>query len=232
MPTVKRIVCLANSRKLTGRCVAGKELLEGDRPGGWVRPVSNRETEEVSEYERQYADGSDPRVLDIIDIPLIGARPKNYQRENWLLDPNMYWGKVDRASVESLNRITDAVAPLWVNGSNTYNGLNDRMPVVTASALQDSLRLIKVDTITILVHQPGLAFDNPKRRVQGRFSYAGTDYRLRVTDPIIERGFLQKENGEYPLGEMFLTVSLGEPYNGYCYKLIAAVIAPTAGAAA
>ena len=35
MPTVKRIVCLANSRKLTGRCVAGKELLEGNRLGGW-----------------------------------------------------------------------------------------------------------------------------------------------------------------------------------------------------
>ena len=26
MATVKRIVCLANSRKLSGRCVAGKEL--------------------------------------------------------------------------------------------------------------------------------------------------------------------------------------------------------------
>ena len=29
MATVKRIVCLANSRKLSGRCVAGKELSSG-----------------------------------------------------------------------------------------------------------------------------------------------------------------------------------------------------------
>ena len=38
--TVKRIVCLANSRKRGGRCVAGKELLADGRAGGWIRPVS------------------------------------------------------------------------------------------------------------------------------------------------------------------------------------------------
>ena len=59
MPT-KRIVCLANSRKLSGRCVAGRELV-ADRPEAWVRPVSAREHQEVSEHERQYQDSSDPR---------------------------------------------------------------------------------------------------------------------------------------------------------------------------
>jgi len=79
--TVKRIVCLANSRKLNGRCIAGKELL-GGRSVGWIRPVSAREHEEVSEYERQYEDGSDPQVLDIIDVSLLDPRPKSYQQEN------------------------------------------------------------------------------------------------------------------------------------------------------
>jgi len=53
MSIVKRMVCLANSRKLNGRCVAGRELVAG-QPTGWLRPVSEREHEEVSEYERQY----------------------------------------------------------------------------------------------------------------------------------------------------------------------------------
>src|SRR5690554_6295530 len=78
LATSKRIVCLANSRKLQGRCVAGYEIVDG-KPAGWIRPVSDRPHEEVSEYERQYADGSDPRVLDVIDVPLKKPRPQGYQ---------------------------------------------------------------------------------------------------------------------------------------------------------
>lgn len=87
MPTTKQIVCLANSRKLSGRCVAGIEIRDGKRLG-WIRPVSDRENQEVSEHERQYEDGSDPKVLDVIEVPLLRALPSGYQRENWLLDPN------------------------------------------------------------------------------------------------------------------------------------------------
>src|SRR5690349_10522146 len=90
MSVTKTIVCLANSRKLSGRCLAGKEV-DGKAFGAWVRPVSARSTEEVSERERAYEDGSDPQVLDLIDVPLIEPKPKTFQSENWLLDPDEYW---------------------------------------------------------------------------------------------------------------------------------------------
>ncbi|MGH3995945.1 MAG: dual OB domain-containing protein, partial [Pseudonocardiaceae bacterium] len=102
MSTVKCIVCLANSRKLNGRCIAGKELVKG-RPAQWIRPVSSRDHQEVSEYERQYKDGTDPENLDIIDIPLLDAHPQEYQQENWLLDPNQYWSKVERFQFDKLS---------------------------------------------------------------------------------------------------------------------------------
>lgn len=223
MPVVKRIVCLANSRKLSGRCLAGKELVR-NRPAGWIRPVSDREHEEVSEHERQYEDGSDPRVLDIVDLPLLEPRAKGYQQENWLLDPEIYWTKVGRAAWSDLVPFVDPVRTLWINGYSTYSGLNDKIPLEMVGGVDTSLCLIKVNRVTLTVFKPGEAFGNPKRRVQGRFEHQGTEYRLWVTDPNYEKDYLARPDGEHQLGESFLTVSLGEPHNGACYKLIAAII--------
>lgn len=223
MATVKRIVCLANSRKLNGRCVAGMEFTK-DSGGAWIRPVSDREHGEVSEYERQYQNGSDPRILDIVDVPLISPRPKGCQQENWLLDPDEYWVKIGTVTWNDLGRLAEPAEALWINGNSTYNGLNDKVSLSLANGLDSSLRLVHVNRVTLSVFKPGEAFGNPKRRVQGRFRHHGTEYHLWVTDPQYERTFLGKPDGDYDLGESYLTVSLGEPHNDACYKLIAAII--------
>jgi hypothetical protein len=175
MGITKRIVCLANSRKMQGRCVAGRELIDG-KPGPWIRPVSDRPTEEVSEEERRYEDGSDPRVLDVIDVPLIEPRPKDYQRENWLLDSKYYWVKAGAVGWKDLAAFCDLRGPLWTNEIRSYNGLNDRVPLEQAAGLDSSLKFIYVNDLRVKVFKPGEAFGNPKRRVQGQFSFSGTHY--------------------------------------------------------
>ena len=57
------VVCLANSRKYPGRCVAGK-LVEGAQVGGWVRPVSG------NEHGAILAENQNPKLLDIVSIPM------------------------------------------------------------------------------------------------------------------------------------------------------------------
>lgn len=183
MLDVKRIVCLANSRKLHGQCVAGRERVDG-QAGRWIRPVSNREHQEVSEYERQYEDGSDPQVLDVIDVPVLEPRPASFQSENWLLDPEHYWEKVGRLSWFDLPLLADPASPLWVDGHGTYHGLNDKIPLELADSVGDSLKLIHVSELQLSVFKPGEAFGNAKRRVQGRFRHAGSWYFLWVTDPV------------------------------------------------
>lgn len=221
---VKRIVCLANSRTLAERCIAGREWIEGRGAGGWVRPVSDRSTQGVSEYERQYVDGSDPQVLDIIDIPVLEHRPRDHQTENWLLDPESYWEKAGRLTLFDLPALEDPAAPLWIDGYSTYKGRNDQIPFAAIASVTDSLRLIRVDRLQLVVCRPGEAFGNNKRRVQGRFRQAETGYALWVTDPRYERKYLSKLDGAYELGECYITVSLSEPYQDSCYKLIATII--------
>lgn len=223
MGIVKRIVCLANSRKLNGRCVAGRELIN-DQPAGWLRPVSDREHQEVSEYERQYEDGSDPRVSDVIDVPLLKPEPKDYQQENWLLDSEHYWVRVQRVRWADLKQLDEPRGTLWINGHHTYHGSNDKIPIEEAATQRSSLRLIRVQSLRLSVFAPSEAFGNPKRRVQAQFHHDGIRYAFWVTDPPYERHFLAQPNGEHDLGESFLTISLGEPFRGEVYKLVAAII--------
>ena len=223
MAVTKRIVCLANSRKLSGRCVAGREW-DGSAAGTWIRPVSAREHEEVSEGEREYKDGSDPKVLDVIDVPLLNPQPKHYQQENWLLEPESYWAKAGQVDWNELQKLVENPERLWVNGSSTYSGNNDQISFETAKDLKSSLTLIRVPFLELHVLRPGKDFGNPKLRVQGRFMHRAQPYWLWVTDPVIERIYKARGEGEYALGESCLTISLGDVHEGRCYKLIAAII--------
>ena len=60
----KTFICLAKSRKLSGLCVAGKETenLQG------FRPVSERQTEELSEIEIRYSNG---QLLGLLIVNMI-----------------------------------------------------------------------------------------------------------------------------------------------------------------
>lgn len=204
--------------------MAGKELRLDGGPSGWIRPVSNREDQGVSEYERQYEGGHEPDVLDVIDVPVLNAQPDDYQTENWLLNPDVYWEKVGRVSPGELGQFTDPASPLWIDGYHTTNGRNNRVPFSLAkSSLQDSLRLIKVGPLDLDVSWGRV---RGTKQVDGIFTHLGIDYRLRVTDPTVQEYYRQRQNRTYELDERYLTVSLGGDFQGYAYKLIAAIIKP------
>jgi hypothetical protein len=226
MGITKQIVCLANSRKRQGRCVGGREW-NSTVPGSWIRPISERSEKEVSGIERQYEDFSDPRVLDLIQLPLIEARPKDYQQENWLLDPTQYWVRTGTLGWESLSALRDRSGPLWINGNSTYHGIHDRIPLAQAVELRSSLKLIHVEGLKLKVFAPGEARGDIRRRVQARFVFDGTSYGLWVTDPIAERQHLARSDGEYAVDEAYLTISISEPYQDFCYKIVATVIRGT-----
>jgi hypothetical protein len=159
-------------------------------------------------------------------VPLVKPVPDGYQAENWALSPDDYWIRRGRIGWQHLARLEDSPAPLWPsNDPSTFHGANDRVSAGVADAFANSLRLIRVEEPRLRVFAPGHDFGNPKRRVQARFLYLGNRYGLWITDPVIEDEYLARADGTYRLDEAYLTVSLGERSDdGYCYKLVAAVI--------
>ncbi|WP_425274961.1 dual OB domain-containing protein [Streptomyces monomycini] len=219
MTQFQRLVCLANSRKGGGRCVAGVLVDSGE----WVRPVSARINHEISRQERQYKDGSDPRVLDIIDVPLLHHQPSCYQSENWLLDPRSHWQRAGRAEWSQLLTMEQHPDSLWINGHSTPGRLNDRIPIEETETLPDSLKLIRVSRITLRAPTPRAGSDDAKRPLDAVFRHAGRLYIMRVTDPEYEQPHVNNPRRVHELGESFVTVSLGEEFKGYAYKLAASI---------
>lgn len=227
----RRIICLANSRKLHGRCIAGKLYFHG-RFGKWLRPISERKGEELSEVERLVDLKTEPAILDLLEFSIITAKPSQHQTENWIINPRIGMQKVGSISPRGLMRALDKPINLWILGSSSKRGKNDFVPEDRIAEVTDSLYLIhptflKIHVCTFVVDFKG----RQKRQVRGEFSHCGVEYNLGITDSVVETEYLAKADGIYKIQNALLTISLAEkiyrPPNNYSagfYKLIAGVI--------
>lgn len=95
---IVKMICIANSRKIGGKCVAG---IEPDT-GNWVRPVRPGGGA-LSLDDIRCRDGSPPGVLDIVRVPVVRREPLYYQPEN-SIDDNIYWSRLGAFDKELLPR--------------------------------------------------------------------------------------------------------------------------------
>lgn len=216
----KTIVCLANSYKHGGRCVAGVCLDDG----AWIRLRGAAPDGSLEARESVLDDGSDPRLLDVIEVELHYALPSDAHPEDWQI-ARARWHLLQRpATAAQLQKITgaaDKTTPI-------LRDYRDRMSAdeIQAKPLQSSLVLICPEEIHWWIRE-----ERDKRRNRALFRRHRVTYDLAVTDPRwLERLNLMPA-GIYPHGtfadpssETWLTISLSEAYLGWHYKLVAAVI--------
>lgn len=223
MAYTKRIVCLANSFKDGGCCIAGREVLAAGY-GGWIRPISARETGEVGFGECRYTNYGEPKLLDVVEVPLLRPSPKQHQTENHIADTSRRWRKAGRTRWDSLGQLCEYPETLWINSGSTGSGLFNCMSPAEAAGQQCSLLLIRPEDFAIQVGsrmRNGIA----ERIYRGNFGYNGIRYSMSITDPVLLKGFILKQEGEYPYKDVYLCLSLTQPYrDGRCHKLVAAVI--------
>lgn len=210
------IVILASSRKNGGICLAGKRLGTGE----WVRPVSVQPGQAWSVRSLNYLAGYVPKVGERFVLPLGQGVPEAYQRENCSVR-SARWHAAGRMSVRELEALADRPSALWLNGWHTVHGWNDRIPEhVAAQRCDSSLLLIRPDTLRFRLDQGGCTL-----ALRAVFDYGGQHYDLKVTDDRVRALWIERlADGHDGRTDALLCISLGQAYEGYCYKLAAGVI--------
>ncbi len=223
------IICLANSRKLQGRCLAGLRV-DG---AGWIRPVAARSGEGTL-HAADYClpDGSEPRLLDVVRIGVSGASSEPHQPENRRISRTP-WLLVSRPDPKA---VPDAVRTLLcsslVKGPLLLENFGDKRDyaALCRKPAAASLALIVPENLTWCI-KTGV---RGNRQTKAQFTLTHTPYCLSVTDPVWAQRLAHLPNGLYPREAAFVgrdeqilfTISLSEPleWNNHCYKLVAGVI--------
>lgn len=222
-------ICLANSRKKSGRCLAGKAIYNGTY-SKWIRPISTREHEELKGNESHIHTGEEARLLDILEVKLLNHQPKLHQQENYLMDVSVPLRKTGTKSLEDLKLLVDRPNNLWGVGHSSKNGLNDYVPKEEIERHPNSLFLIQIRKLQVHISQEWSAnWQRNQKGFRAEFDLGGNTYKLKITDPAFEEKFSDKPVGTYEIEETLLTISLGEEWKNSHWKLIAGVMPITYG---
>lgn len=216
MSSLRKIVCLANSRKNGERCIAGIDLDSGK----WVRPVY-----EMGRYANdgripigvRLIKGREPELLDIIEIPLSHTGNNfGFECENQSILPGewRYLGKAQAADL--LEHCSQSQHILHSSGRSVSPDYLKAQPFGQRRTLE-------------LVHAHNFsAYKSRWSGWQGTFSSDDiSQFDAKITDPDLTR---KLEGGCSPGNECLLTISLSMPFSPggssepLCWKLIAGVI--------
>ncbi len=198
------IVVLANSVKHQQHCVAGKTLNSGQ----WIRLVADENGAELSHEQAKCQNPYGKFNVKPKQKVIIGLDrhvPLANQPENYVID-NSVWKQNYQLSDIGLRGYIETPINLW--------GIGDRVPYAQIQSgnvqIDQSLYLIQVKNLNLYLKR----FN--KRRAS--FSYNGNDYNLAVTDPNFDRIILERYEHKD-----ILCISLGENFEGNCYKIVATI---------
>lgn len=210
-----RFVCLANSYKEGGRCVAGimldkrnNPIMEGGLPK-WIRPVSDTEHGEISEEMVAHFN-----LLDILELKVENYVGEGYQSENATFEEDSIQ-KIGTFDVGRLNKLCDERPALLASTAKAIH--QDHI-----HRHSHSLTLVGVKDFEAYEqeseHHPG------KQSLRLSFTHEHNQYDFPITDPIFKYNYQYKADYLDNVEQMLLTLSVGLPLNAFHFKLVAGVI--------
>ncbi len=225
---VEEIVVLACSKKWGGRCVAGVS----GQTGCWLRPVSGSPHGELTPFHYRIG-GREIRPLDIVRFEHDGGLSDPSQPENVAVAGSR-WRLTGRLDPDDAGRV---LSPHLVEGQVLLGNRGSAVPEEEAMLGVDaSLALVRPRAVEFHLEPPREG--TGRARPRGGFELAGQEYNLALTDYLVAPSLMKAGLGSHELSELgfapdsdvYLTVSLAEALDGWCTKLVAAVIfLPTGG---
>ena len=215
----KYFICLANSYKHGGRCVAGIEITfdangkpfiayHPDERPVWIRPVSDTPDEAIpTEIAQNIKLFSVVKLTEVVPCPhkahVEDVRYAQMECRHGSFNPN------DQLMHLCLDK----------KHQNIFYFQGKAVPSEMVDRLDYSLMLIKPDDAEAYIDE-----DREKSKYRMKFSYYGMHYDFSITDPVFLEAF--KENPELgtDLKDAYLALSLGTEFEGFHFKLVAAVI--------
>jgi len=211
-----KLLCLANSYKEGGKCLAGiqldaqnRPLLWYDRPR-WIRPICETTFGQVPNYLCAEA-----MILDIIEIDNAEVSETGYQPENTTFDKDSIRivGKLER---DILDEICDNKIITKIFG-NTGNA-------ITKEAIDEvgySLMFLKINRFQIREKNR----EHHKRpQLRFNFMYRGQWYNFPITDPDFLLKYALNNKLLDGISSVHVVLSISVPFNDAYYKLVGTII--------
>ena len=211
-----KFVCLANSFKLHGRCVAGIVLDNKNKPvinnlgPKWIRPISASEHGEIPTHHVSHI-----KLLDIVEINDVTNVGKGHQSENVLYNENSIQivGAYPKSELKDLCE------------NERPNIFGNRGKAVAEDAiyrLHHSLMMIESNKHEF-IRVPSER--NPdKLQTRLRFFYKNQQYDLAITDPVFLENYEKDPEAFSNANDIFVTLSLAINLNDWYHKLVAGII--------
>lgn len=211
-----KIVCLANSFRVGGRCLGGIELDQNNNPiiqngrPKWVRPVCNTEHEEVPTYLV-----SDISLLDIVEFQAIQATGHGHQSENVLFNTDTITTN-GRFPISRLENLIDNNRYSLVFGNR-----GAAVPEHKVDELSYSLILLSLTEFETNER----VFENKQYpQIKLSFRHNGNLYNFPITDPSFLHRYGLNNNILQGKQKIYVTFSLAAPHEEWSSKLVAGIM--------
>jgi hypothetical protein len=211
-----KIVCLANSFRVGGRCLGGIELDQDNNPvfqdgrPKWIRPVCNTEHEEVPTHLV-----SRISLLDIVEFQAVEARGHGHQSENVLFKTDSIQTS-GRFPFSRLDSIADNKRFNLVFGNR-----GAAVPEHRVGELKYSLMLL---ALTEFETNERIFENRPYPQIKLSFRHCGNLYNFPITDPSFMHKYGLNNNLLQGMHKVFISLSLAAPHEEWSSKLVAGII--------